>query len=232
MRDVGDELGRHLGRRQHIVHQAGGDGAARHAVVFGGFGVLRHRHAAFALDRPHPLGAVTAGAREHDADGPLALVLGQGAEEEVNRQTMAARRGGFQQLQRAVEKGHVPVRRDDVGAVGLDRHAVRDFEDLHAGIALDQFGEDALVVRGQVLHQDKGHAGIGVGGHAGKEGFECRQPPGRRADADYGASWGIMPGWWLHRSRFEGSFRLLRLAPFCRHDDLLPFPATLASGLC
>ena len=190
----------------------------RHAVVFGGFGVLRHRHAAFALDRPHPLGAVTAGPREHDADGPLALVLGQGAEEEVNRQTMAARRGGFQQLQRAVEQGHVPVRRDNIGAVGLDRHAVRNFEDLHAGIALDQFGEDALVVRSQVLHQDESHAGIGVGGHAGKEGFECGQSPGRRADADYGASWGIMPGWWLHRSRFEGSFRLLHLAPFCRHD--------------
>ena len=204
----------------------------RHAVVFGGFGVLRHRHAAFALDRPHALGAVAAGAREHDADGPLALVLGQGAEEKVDRQAMAARRGGFQQLQRAVEKGHVPVGRDDIGAVGLDRHAVLDFEDLHAGITLDQFGEDALVVRGQVLHQDKSHAGIGVGGHAGKEGFKCRQPPGRRADADYGASWGIMPRWRLHCSRFEGSFRLLHLAPFCRHADLLPFPATLASGLC
>jgi hypothetical protein len=42
------------------------------------------------------------------------------------------------------------------------------------------------VVRGQVLHQDKGHAGIGVGGHAGKEGFKGRQPPGGRADADNG----------------------------------------------
>ena len=61
VRDVGDELGRHLGRRQHIVHQARGDSAARHAVVFGGFGVLCHRHAAFALDRPHPLGTVTTG---------------------------------------------------------------------------------------------------------------------------------------------------------------------------
>src|ERR1035437_2180450 len=110
---------------------------------------------------------------------------------------MAARRGGFQQLQRAVKQGHVPVRRDNIGAVGLDRHAVRNFEDLHAGITLDQFGEDALVVRSQVLHQDESHAGIGVGGHAEKEGFKCRQPPGRRADADYGASWSIMPGWWL-----------------------------------
>ena len=210
--DVGDELGRHLGRRQHVVHQAGGDGAARHAVVLGGFGVLRHDHAALALDRPHAQGAVAAGAGEHDADGPLVLVLGQGAEEEVDRQALAARRGRFQQLQRAVQKGHVAVGRDDVGAVGLDRHPVLDLEDLHAGVALDQVGEDALVVRGQVLHQDKGHAGIGVGGHAGKEGLERRQPPGRSADADDGESRGVLSGWRLHRSRFEDFFRLLRLA--------------------
>ena len=105
-----------------------------------------------------PQRAVAAGAREHDADRPLVLVLGQGAEEEVNRQAQAARRGRFQQLQRAVQKGHVPVGRNDVGAVGLDRHPVLDLEDLHAGVALDQVGQDALVVRGQVLHQDKGHA--------------------------------------------------------------------------
>jgi hypothetical protein len=144
---------------------------------------------------------------------------------------MAARRGGFQQLQRAVKQGHVPVRRDNIGAVGLDRHAVRNFEDLHAGITLDQFGEDALVVRSQVLHQDESHTGIGVGGHAGKEGFKCRQSPGRRADADHGESRTVMPGWRLRRYRYEGSCRLLRLALFCRHDALLPFPATLASSL-
>ena len=113
-------------------------------------------------------------------------VPGQGAEEKVNRQTLAARRDRFQQLQRAVKKGHVPVGWDDIGAVGLHRHPVLDLEDLHPGIALDQFGEDALVVRGQVLHQDKGHAALGVGGHAGKEGFERRQPPGRCADAHDG----------------------------------------------
>ena len=143
-------------------------------------------HAALALDRPHAQRAVAAGAREHDADGPLALVLGQGAEEEVDRQAQAARRGRFQQVQRAIQKGHVVVGRDDVGAVGLHRHPVLDLEDLHAGVAPDQVGQDALVVRGQVLHQDKGHAGIGVGGHAGEEGLERRQPPGRRADADDG----------------------------------------------
>jgi hypothetical protein len=91
---IGDELGGHLGRRQLVVHQAGGDGAARHAVVFGGGGVLGHDHAALALDGPHAQGAVAAGAGEHDADGPLALVLGQGAEEEVDGQALAAGREG------------------------------------------------------------------------------------------------------------------------------------------
>ena len=184
--DVGDELGRHLGRRQDVVHQARGDGAPRHAVVLRGFGVLRHDHAPLALDRPDTLRAVAAGAGQHDADGPLALVLGEGTEEKVDGQTHAAGSGLFQQLQRAVQEGHVPVGRDDVGAVGLDRHPVLDLVNLHPRIAPDQVGEDALVVRGQVLHQDKGHAGIGVGGHAGKERLEGRQPPGGGADADDG----------------------------------------------
>ncbi len=90
----GNELGGHLGRRQHEVHQTGGYGAARHAVVLGGFGVLSHDHAALALDRPHAQRAVAAGAGEHDADGPLVLVLGQGAEEKVDGQSQAPGRSG------------------------------------------------------------------------------------------------------------------------------------------
>ncbi len=94
--DVGDEPGRHLGRRQLVVHQAGGDGAAWHPVEFARFGVLRHGHAALTFDGPHAQGAVAAGAGKHDADGLLALVLGQGAKEEVDRQSVAARLAGFQ----------------------------------------------------------------------------------------------------------------------------------------
>ncbi len=98
MGDVGDELGGHLRHRQDIIHQARGDGALRHAVVLRGFGVLHHDHAPLALDRPDALRAVAAGAGEHNADGPLVLVLGQGAEEKVNGQPLAARRTRFQQL--------------------------------------------------------------------------------------------------------------------------------------
>ena len=91
MAGVGDELGRHLGRRPFIVHQARGQGTARHAVVFGGLQFLGHDHPALTLDGPNAQGAVAARAREHHADGPLVLVLGQRPEEEVDGHALAAR---------------------------------------------------------------------------------------------------------------------------------------------
>ncbi len=54
------------------------------------------------------------------------------------------------------------------------------------GVALDDVGEDALVIRGQVLHQHERHAGVLVGGHPGEEGFEGLEAPCRGADADDG----------------------------------------------
>ncbi len=97
MTGIGHELGRHLGRRQLIVHQTGGDGAARHAIIFGRFRGLDHDHAAFALDGPNAQGAIAAGAGEDDADRPLMLILGKRAEEKIDRQPLTARSGRFQQ---------------------------------------------------------------------------------------------------------------------------------------
>jgi hypothetical protein len=79
----------------------------------------------------------------------------------------------------------LPVGRDDVGAVDRHRHAVLDLEDLHAGVAPDQVGEDALVVRGQMLHQYEGHAGIGVRRHAGEKRLKRSQAAGGGAHADH-----------------------------------------------
>ena len=42
---IGNELGWHLGRRQDVVCQTCGNGAAWHAVVLAGFGALYHHHA-------------------------------------------------------------------------------------------------------------------------------------------------------------------------------------------
>ena len=89
-------------------------------------------------------------------------------------------------MQGTVQKGHVAIGRNDVGAVGLDRDAILNFKDLHAGIAPDQIGEDALVIRRQMLHQHKGHARILIGWHAGKEGLKSRQTTGGSTNADDG----------------------------------------------
>jgi hypothetical protein len=207
MGHIGDELGGHLGRGQFVVHKPRGDGAARHAVVFGGLRVLGHNHAALALDGPHPQGAVAAGAREHHADGPLALVMGQRPEKEVDGQALAAWGRRLQQLQRAVQERHVAARRDDIGAIGLHLHAVLDLKDLHTRVSPDQVGQNALVIRGQVLHQHKGHTRVSVCGHAGEEGLKGRQTPGRSADAHNGKSGGGPVWLWL---RVNGGAGVLR----------------------
>ena len=183
---VGEEPGGHLGGGQDVVDQAGGDGAAGHAVELGGGRVLGHDHAALALDGADALGPVAAGAREDDADGALVLVLGQGAEEEVDGQTLSPGRRGLEELEGTVQEGHVAARGDDVRAPGLHRHPVLDLEDGHAGVAADELREEALVVRSQVLHQDEGHRRGDVGRDGGEEGLEGRETPGGGANAHHG----------------------------------------------
>ena len=102
----------HLGRRQHVVDQAGGDHAARHAVVLGRLRRLRHDHAAFALDRARAERAVAARAREHDANRALVLILRQGAEEEIDWQPQSPWRRRLEQVERAVQHRHVAVGRE------------------------------------------------------------------------------------------------------------------------
>jgi hypothetical protein len=48
----------------------------------------------------------------------------------------------------------------------------------------DLYLYDLVPVGYQVLDEDKGHIGVFINRHAGKEGFKGRQPTGRSADAD------------------------------------------------
>ena len=84
VRGIGDELGRHFGRGHDVVDQAGGDGTAGHAVEFRRLRILREDEAVLALDGAHAEGTVRSGAGKNDADGTLALVLGEGVEEEID----------------------------------------------------------------------------------------------------------------------------------------------------
>jgi hypothetical protein len=185
MSRVGDQLRGHFGWREHVVHEAGRDGVAGHAVELGRLGVLRHRHPACTLHRPQAERPVAAGAGEHDANRALALSRRQRAKEEVDRQSLAARCFGRQQLELPPEKLHVTIGRDDVGAVRPHHHPVLHLEHLHARVAPHELREQALVVRGQVLHQHERHVDFGARGHRAKEGFERRESARGRANADH-----------------------------------------------
>ncbi len=103
--------------------------------------------------------------------------MGQRAEEEINRQAQSARRDGIEQVQGAVQDGHVLVARDDIDAVRLDPHAIFDLDDRHGRAALEQFHHHALVGRVEVLDYDKSHPA--ACGHAAEEQFQRLQPSGR-----------------------------------------------------
>ena len=183
---ISNQLRCHFSRWQLVIHQTGGDGAAWHTGEFGRCRVLRHDHAAPAFDGPHTQRAVAACARQHNTNGPLLLVQRQRAKQKIDRQAMAARGCGFQQVQCTIQKSHVAVGRDDVGTVDLHHHAVGHLKHLHARVALHQCAQNAVVVRGQVLHQHKRHAGVSTGGHAGEKGFKSRQSAGRGTNAHNG----------------------------------------------
>ena len=187
MARVGQQLRGHLGRRQHVVDQAGGDGAARHAVVLGRFGRLRDHHAAFALDRAQPSVPSLPVPESTMQIARSCWACGQRAEEEVDRQPRPALRRRAEQVQRAVRQRQVAVGRDDVGAVAAARACrPRPRTPVIARVAPDQLGQDALVVGRQVLHQDESHAGGVVGRQRGEEGLEGGEAARRRADADDG----------------------------------------------
>ena len=81
-RDPG-ELGRDAFRREHVVHAASGDGAARHGVVPRGV-ILRKRDAALGLDGLQAEGAIARRAGQNHANRPVTAVLGQRFEKVIN----------------------------------------------------------------------------------------------------------------------------------------------------
>ncbi len=181
----GDALG-----RQDGVDAARRDGAARHGVIPGGQRVLREAEAAGGLDRLESQGAVGAGAGEDHADGIAGLDLRQRAEEEIDRHVLARGYRPRQELQVSVPDRHVHVGRDDVDVVGLDAHAVQRLGNRHRGRAGEEGRQDALVGRGQVLHEHKRRAG--VRGQVLQQLPEGLEAAGGSADANDGK--GILGG--------------------------------------
>ena len=119
LQDPWHELG-----RDDLVHDAGVAGAPRHPVEAGARRLLHQGQPADLLDGADAAHAVRAGAGEDDADGPVALILGEGAEEDVDREAHRAVGGLVGEAQLPVLDLEVLPRRDEVDGVGLDGDAL------------------------------------------------------------------------------------------------------------
>ncbi len=169
----------HLLRRQYLVNDAGFDGACGHAVILRRFGVLRQDEAFVVLDLLHAEASITAGPRQHDADGKPPLVNAERAKQHIHRQDSPVLRGS-EELERPFEEVDLAVRRNNIGPVGKDSLPVLGKFDGDRRLPLQQLRHHARLLRVHVDHHDEGHPGPLR--HRGKEPLQRLQTARRGTD--------------------------------------------------
>jgi hypothetical protein len=110
---------------------------------------------------------------------------------DIDRQTKAAGFCRFEQVQYSMQDGHLLVRGDYINTVRFNTHPVPDLKNLHHGGTLEQFMQEPLVCRVQVLDNDKGHAASL--GYLPQELLQGFQPASRGAYADNGKYNSFLP---------------------------------------
>jgi len=136
-------------------------------------------------------------------------------------------RSGTLSCSTPMENRHVAIGRDRVDAVGHHRHLVSRLDHRHGSGALQDFGENADVVRIKVRHQHEGHAAVGR--NIAEELLECFEAACGSAQADDGEACAVRPLWFRcglrgkFRDRFPDNLRsfasiFLRLVLFGYHE--------------
>ena len=169
--------------RQDVIDPAVGDGASRHGVVAGRFFVLGEGDAALGLDGLEAEGAVGAAAGQDHADGASLLVVGQGAEHVVDGHVRPPGADARRQDDAAVMDGQIGVGRDQVDVAGQEAHPGLGLGHGQRRDPRQQFGQEALVSRRQVLHEEEGD--VVLGRDVFEDFAEGFQAAGRAADADH-----------------------------------------------
>lgn len=179
---VFQESGGNFVDRQHEIDRTCRDRAARHAVVAGFLGVLCDDEPAFGADRTQAEAAVGPRPRQHHTTRPRAVVLGQRAQQEIERQPRTASGLGLRKVQDVLTDGQVCSGRDDVEVLAFDRHPVLRLPHGQGRRSGEQIHHQTFVGGIEMLDEDEGHAGAG-----GKRSDQARarfEPARRGADAD------------------------------------------------
>lgn len=148
-------------RRQNIVGHPGFHGAVRHAIVLGGFEVLHKGDAAGILNGGEAQSPIAGRSRQDDTDGVAGLVVGQRAEEGVNRQMVSSSRLAPGEMQHALDYRHVAIGWQNVDRVDLHPHAIRGLPYRQRCGSGQKFNHRAFMRGIKVRNEDKRDAGIG-----------------------------------------------------------------------
>ena len=152
-----------------------GDRAARHRGILGLVRVLHQDDAAGFLDRLDADGAVGAGAGQDDGDEAVAMLLGQRAEEEVDRRAQPARLLEGPRRDRVVGDNQAAVGRDDVNVIVLELRRLPDLGDRHFRACAENAGELAAEFRVEMEDDDEGR--IRLLGQRLEKALESFHPP-------------------------------------------------------
>ena len=173
-------LGSNALGREHAIDLSGVDGGEGHAGEFGCFRFLDEYAPArgpYGVDAP---GAVSARAREDHGCGAFSRRLGNGLEKFIDGIMRVPFRAG-RHVEGPVLDPDLASRWTEVEPSGKDPLVIDELGDLEIGPpARQQIGEYALVLRREVLDEDKREAK--TPGQRRKEGFKGLEASGGSAD--------------------------------------------------
>ena len=134
----------HIPDRQHKVDLTGCDRVLGHGIELGFLRVLRDREPALLLDLPEAEAAVRASPRQNDPNAAVAVRVGQGLEEMIDRRTPLVAFLDFREAQVAVDRREIAARRNHIDMVRLDLLIFGHLSDRHRGKRLQHLGHDEL----------------------------------------------------------------------------------------
>ena len=148
-----------------------------------GIGVLNDCQAAGAVDGFEPVGAVLVPSGQDDAEQALAVHVGRGFEQHVDRRPREVHHlVGRQREGRSAIDQQVVVGRRDIDRAGLDRLLVLRFLDRPPAMRRKDLRQQARALARQVQHDEARHPQCG--GQRGQQRAERLNPARRCADDD------------------------------------------------
>ena len=146
-------------RSQNQIHKSCRDGVSRHTVKFRRLRVLHDNQAVLLLDRTNAVRTVRTRPRQDHRDRTVLIRDCQRTEENVDRM-IDQRMVVLLQVQNIRGDLDIIFRRQKVNVVPFYLHAIPGFLYRECGILAQNLHEQTLVIRRQMLNDDKSHTGI------------------------------------------------------------------------